>query len=233
MVPQGQYLNLKETLEGICMKLIVVCTPLRTTACIHAHLNTAETNCTHIVMCALKLVQCNEHVFCFFFNRHWKRREKVAVETRKDMLVWSNDHVIQWVESLGLADFATSPEFMVGSLLWTVTWQAWSSTTNTHGMHWGEYYNFSTVILLNIRILYRGIWLPPPPLSGTSTGYDNIHVHTTSYGPLYLSLSLSLSLSLRWSFWLQDSHSKRICYIVPLHWPTRSSCCHGNTYPYN
>ena len=37
-----------------------------------------------------------------------ERREKVAVETRKDVLVWSNDHVIQWVESLGLADFATN-----------------------------------------------------------------------------------------------------------------------------
>ena len=30
------------------------------------------------------------------------------METRKDVLVWSNDHVIQWVESLGLADFATN-----------------------------------------------------------------------------------------------------------------------------
>ena len=30
------------------------------------------------------------------------------METRKDILVWSNDHVIQWVESLGLADFATN-----------------------------------------------------------------------------------------------------------------------------
>ena len=32
----------------------------------------------------------------------------MSVETRKDVLVWSNDHVIQWVESLGLADFATN-----------------------------------------------------------------------------------------------------------------------------
>ena len=30
------------------------------------------------------------------------------METRKDVLVWSNDHVIQWVESLGLEDFATN-----------------------------------------------------------------------------------------------------------------------------
>ena len=30
------------------------------------------------------------------------------METKKDTLVWSSDHVIQWVESLGLADFATN-----------------------------------------------------------------------------------------------------------------------------
>ena len=49
-----------------------------------------------------------------------ERREKVAVETRKDVLVWSNDHVIQWVESLGFAtNLRDGPEFMVGSSLWT------------------------------------------------------------------------------------------------------------------
>ena len=61
-------------------------------------------------MVAIKLVYILAHVLTSYFIEQTleERRERVAVETRKDVLVWSNDRVIQWVESLGLADFATT-----------------------------------------------------------------------------------------------------------------------------
>ena len=62
-----------------------------------------------ISVVAIKRVHTGTRVDSYFIEQTLEeRRERVAVETRKDVLVWSNDHVIQWVESLGLADFATT-----------------------------------------------------------------------------------------------------------------------------